>query len=164
MAGPRCTICSHEERATIDQMLARGTLSLRAIANQFGVGRNALARHQETHLIKAVQRQVRRQQEREEEELGSVWRERLHETYEAARRGAERAETDRDQWASGARFLAVVAKVVETGLKADGVIEGASTMPKVNVEQVIVLPMGRPQVAELPTVIPAKAIAEHGDE
>jgi hypothetical protein len=164
MAGPRCTICGHEERGAIDQMLARGTLSLRAIANQFGVGRNALARHQETHLLKAVQRQVRRQQDREEESVANVWEERLNETYAAARRGAQRAEGDAENWHAGARFLAVASKAVELGLKASGQIEGGRGAGQVTIDQVIVLPMGRPQQREVVNVIPVKAITDHGDE
>ena len=141
MAGLRCTICAHEERVTIDQMLARGTLSLRATADRFGVGRNALTRHYEQHLLKAVQRQIVKRQDREEASTAQVWQERLNSTYAAAHRGVERAEGDPEQWHAGARFLAVAAKLIETGLKAEGVIEGGRTQVQVNTDQVIIMPL-----------------------
>jgi transposase-like protein len=160
MAGPRCTICSHPERATIDQLLARGTLSVRAIADQFGVGRNSLARHHENHVLKAVQRQVRQRREREDTQVANVWEERLHETYASARRGIERAEADPEQWHAGARFLAVATKITETGLKATGQIEGGRPSTEVRIDQVIVLPLSRSQERQRPTVIPVQALPE----
>lgn len=48
-----CTICSHPERAAIDQAISAGT-SYRNIAQQFGVGYTAVARHASEHIAQAV--------------------------------------------------------------------------------------------------------------
>ena len=44
-----CTVCTHAERAAIDQALVRRR-SFRDIACQFGVGRMAAVRHHDEHL------------------------------------------------------------------------------------------------------------------
>jgi transposase-like protein len=41
----KCTICENEARHKIDKSLSVGGMSLRAIARQFNVGRDALRRH-----------------------------------------------------------------------------------------------------------------------
>jgi hypothetical protein len=45
----RCTVCDHEERASIDAALVSGT-PLRDIAGQHGVSKSALERHKAGHL------------------------------------------------------------------------------------------------------------------
>ncbi len=50
-----CSVCAHPERRAIDAALARvgGAQSFRAIARQFGLGRDALRRHM-AHILQAV--------------------------------------------------------------------------------------------------------------
>ncbi len=48
-----CTICAHPERATIDTALVAGG-TLRDIARQFGLSKDAVARHQADHLSTAL--------------------------------------------------------------------------------------------------------------
>ena len=45
----KCTVCAHEERATIDQALINGK-SLRNVSKQYGVTDAALFRHNANHL------------------------------------------------------------------------------------------------------------------
>lgn len=47
---PRCTVCSHPQRAEIDAALVEGAQSNRIIANQFGVSYQAVQRHSVKHL------------------------------------------------------------------------------------------------------------------
>lgn len=47
---PKCTVCIHAKRAAIDRALLDGSGSLRDIAGQFSVSRNALDRHKKAHL------------------------------------------------------------------------------------------------------------------
>ena len=47
--GPRCTICNHPARPQIDLAIATG-LSKRAVAERFGVSRDAVWRHAQAHL------------------------------------------------------------------------------------------------------------------
>ncbi len=49
---PTCTICSHDERPAIDDALVSGQ-SLRAIARQFGVSKDAAGRHK-AHVSHAL--------------------------------------------------------------------------------------------------------------
>lgn len=57
--APRCTVCMHPDRTTIDATLAQSSASLRDIAGQFGLSRSALHRHQAEHLparlVKAIE-------------------------------------------------------------------------------------------------------------
>ncbi len=52
-----CTICGHAERAAIDAALVANQPSLRDIARQFGVTKDALFRHRE-HLAETLTRAV----------------------------------------------------------------------------------------------------------
>jgi hypothetical protein len=58
---PRCSVCSHPDRAEIDGALARGTGSLRDIAGRFRLSRSALHRHKNEHLpvrlVKAIEQE-----------------------------------------------------------------------------------------------------------
>jgi transposase-like protein len=47
--GRACTICSREDRDAIEQRLVSGE-RVRAVAREFGVGRDALMRHHAGHL------------------------------------------------------------------------------------------------------------------
>ncbi len=82
----------------------------------------------------------RRKVEREEQ-VSSKWTERLEQAYESAERGVVTANGDPKQWPAGARFLAVMAKLIETGLEVDGVIGPAAVgVTTTTCEQVLVLP------------------------
>jgi len=45
-----CTICSHEERAGIDDAIVARTASFRDIARRYGVSKDAVSRHTKEHL------------------------------------------------------------------------------------------------------------------
>lgn len=47
--GPRCTICQHQDRWRIE-LLRAGGASLDSLAEKFGVGRDAIHRHWQTHV------------------------------------------------------------------------------------------------------------------
>lgn len=49
----KCTICTHPERLKIDKALVEGSVSIRAIASKWHVGREALRRHVDNGHIKA---------------------------------------------------------------------------------------------------------------
>src|SRR5690349_22204067 len=49
IVGPRCTICNHPARPQIDLAIAAG-VAKRAVAERFGVSRDAVWRHGQTHL------------------------------------------------------------------------------------------------------------------
>jgi len=51
---PKCSICTHPKKAHINRALASGKKSLRAIAGQYGVSRQALTRHK-AHITKSLQ-------------------------------------------------------------------------------------------------------------
>jgi hypothetical protein len=45
-----CTVCSHPNRAEIDQVLVAGELPFRTIADRFGLSQTALKRHRAEHV------------------------------------------------------------------------------------------------------------------
>jgi hypothetical protein len=142
----RCSICVHSQRRAIDQLLASGGASQRAIANRFQIGRNALARHHERHVLQAVRDQILRREERECGTLADLWERRLHETFESARRGLTRAEADDERWTNAIGFLSQMNKAVETGMTMTGQIEGGRGVANVTVvEQILVLPRPEPR-------------------
>src|SRR5690242_20772650 len=53
IVGPRCTICNHPARPQIDLAIATG-VAKRAVAERFGVSRDAVWRHGQTHLTAAM--------------------------------------------------------------------------------------------------------------
>ncbi len=138
MAGV-CRICDHPSRGLIEKCVGQG-LSLRDIAEQYGVSKSALSRHSD-HVVASVRRSIERRITEREERSASKWEERLEGTYDLARSGAMAAAGDEKNWMAGARFLAVMSKLIETGLEVDGVI-GANvpTRTTTTVEQVLVLP------------------------
>jgi hypothetical protein len=151
----RCTVCIHSQRRAIDQLLASGGASQRAIASRFLIGRNALARHYERHVLQAVRNQILRRQESESNSLTQVWQERLNETYKAAHRGLERAENDDERWTNAIGFLSQMNKAVESGLKMTGQIEGGRGELNVVIEQLVVLPAISPTpspIVDVPTI------------
>ena len=147
----------HLQRRVIDQLLASGGASQRAIANRFQIGRNALARHYERHVLQAVRNQVLQQQERRECALADLWGERLEDTYTAARRGFARTESDPARWAAGVGYLGALNKSIELGLKACGQIEGGRTT-NVTVEQIVILPQSGMPAIPAPVVVDETAI------
>jgi hypothetical protein len=48
-----CTVCAHPQRAEIDSALVAGG-AIRAIARQYSLGRDSIARHQSDHLPAAL--------------------------------------------------------------------------------------------------------------
>jgi hypothetical protein len=151
----RCTICLHSQRRDIDQLLAGGAASLRAVGRQFGVGRDALRRHRERHVLKAIKREIRRQQERRDQAISETWHTRLENTYQLAREGADRANADPEKWPAAVGFLQVMAKSAETGMRATGEL-GAARPVTINVENIVVLP----QVAPSPVPVVSTEAAE----
>ena len=140
MAGMRCTVCGHPDRAVVDRLLAAGSVSVRSIAAQFSLAKSSLLRHRETHLMRVIERQVARRREREEQIVAESWTMRLEDTYTAARRGLARTESDPERRAAGVGYLGALNKSVELGLKACGQIEGGRGTTNVTVEQLVVLP------------------------
>ena len=51
--GRKCSVCVHTERESIDQAIVEGQ-SNRAIARQYGLSKDAVARHAEKHLPAAL--------------------------------------------------------------------------------------------------------------
>jgi len=49
ISSPRCTVCAHAERLTIDHLLATGA-EHRATARRFDLQRDAISRHYENHV------------------------------------------------------------------------------------------------------------------
>ncbi len=47
--GPKCAVCTHEDKDLINQRMLSG-LSVRAIAEEFDIGRMAVQRHRQNHL------------------------------------------------------------------------------------------------------------------
>ncbi len=134
-----CACCEHPKRVGIDRCLVSG-VSLRDISQEYGVHRSSIARHQD-HVVQAVKRTIERRTVEREEAIASKWKTRLESSYEHAERGVETARLDPRQWPAGARFLAVMAKLIDTGLQVDGVIgpNAASTTTTI-MESVLVLP------------------------
>ncbi len=134
-----CACCEHPKRVGIDRCLVSG-VSLRDISKEFGVHRSSIGRHQD-HVVQAVKRTIERRTVEREEAIASKWKERLETSYESAERGVVTAAGDPKQWPAGARFLAVMAKLIETGLQVDGVIGPTAVGSTVTTtEHVLVLP------------------------
>ncbi len=50
----KCSLCQHERRSAIDEALVRGT-SFKRVADDFGVGRMSVWRHQhDNHVLKVI--------------------------------------------------------------------------------------------------------------
>jgi hypothetical protein len=61
MAMP-CSVCHHEQREKIDAVLVEGRASNHVIARQFGLGHDAIARHRNLHISKALAKVVARRE------------------------------------------------------------------------------------------------------
>jgi hypothetical protein len=82
-----------------------------------------------------------------------MWSRRLDETYASVRRGIERAENDPDHWPQVAKFAQAAGSLIDTGMRACGVLAGGvDNSVTVNVEQLVVLPTPT-VVRSVPTVI-----------
>lgn len=135
-----CSVCEHDQRVVIDRLIGAGNVAERSLAEQFGVSATAIHRHKE-HVVAAVRRTVERKEIERDRAIASVWRERLERSYGLAEAGAEFAAGDPKQWPQGARFLAVMSKLIETGLEVDGVIGPAAVNAvTTTTEQVLILP------------------------
>jgi hypothetical protein len=139
MAGMKCSVCAHPERAVVDRLLAGGSASVRSIASRFGLTKSSLLRHQRTHLLQVIERQMQRRRQREEELVAETWSTRLENTYHLAREGAERARCDDEKWGTAVGFLNIMQRTAETGMKATGELD-AERGATVNIEQVIIMP------------------------
>lgn len=142
-----CTVCIHENRMVIDRLIGAGTASERSLAEQFGLSATAVHRHKE-HVVATVRRTIQRREVERGEQIASKWVERLESAYGLAEAGTRAAAQDEKNWPAGARFLGVMAKLIETGLEVDGAIgPNASATVTTTVEQVLVLPRARPSPA-----------------
>jgi hypothetical protein len=166
-----CKVCSHPDRTVIDRTIAAGSGSIRDIAKKHGLAKSSVLRHAVNHLQPAVMagvdsvagsvvKAVRDQQQRERQQVQSVWVQRLDKTYGDAATAYERAMSDPEGIDAAAKFLMVAARLCDTGLRTDGVLAGGGeTRVTVNVEQLVVLPTPqtprqRPEVAEIIDVTP----------
>jgi hypothetical protein len=158
---PRCTVCLHSQRRAIDELLAGGAASLRAIGRQFGVGRDALARHRERHILRAIKREILRKQHAADQTLAETWTTRLENTYQLAREGAARANADPEKWPVAVGFLHVMAKSAETGMRATGEIQTDRPMT-INVDNIVVMPQIAAASVPIgtPDVIDVRALPE----
>ena len=154
MAGMRCTVCGHADRAVVDRLLAAGSVSVRSIAARFGLSKSSLLRHQSSHVMKVIERQIQRRRQTEEEVLTETWTTRLENTYQLAREGAARANADAEKWPAAVGFLHVMAKSAETGMRATGEIQTQRPVT-INLENIVVLPQAVPAPVR---VAPAGAI------
>ena len=57
-----CSLCAHPERSNIEKGLASATGSIRTIAYQFGVTRDAAMRHKARHMSAALATAVRKRE------------------------------------------------------------------------------------------------------
>lgn len=86
-----CTVCNHPERVTLDAALVEGR-SYRDVARQFGVSKDAVARHHRAHVSPALVRVVERREARLAERGPASVLERLETLYERAVGILDRAE------------------------------------------------------------------------
>lgn len=65
-----CTICEHPKRKEIDKALVSGTVSIRAVADQWHVGREALRRHVKNgHIQSKIQKAAIAQEKAEADDF-----------------------------------------------------------------------------------------------
>ncbi|MFI8632149.1 hypothetical protein ACIGEP_06115 [Microbacterium sp. NPDC077663] len=58
LSDPRCRICTHPDRASIELDIAEGVRSARALGREHGVGRDSIRRHWERHVALRAQAAV----------------------------------------------------------------------------------------------------------
>ncbi len=112
-SGNKCAVCIHQDRDLIDQRLVSG-LSVRAVADEFGIGRMSVQRHRANHLPAEM---VKAKQLTEVDQADKLL-ERVEGLYDKALRIQEQAESEQKyQAAVGAikearSSLELIAKLV----------------------------------------------------
>jgi hypothetical protein len=153
MSGPRCTVCSHEARGVIDKLIASGASSARAIAHRYGLSKDAIRRHGNGHIVKAVARAMRRRAERREDEVTDVFSARLEAAHAAATRALERSECEPDGWKYAALLIGQVFRGVELLGRATGRLDGqAARKEAIHVNALIVMPGTGARAVAGPTI------------
>ena len=66
--GPKCEICTHPDKETINQRLLQGC-SVRKVAEEFDVGRMSVQRHRHNHLPHELVKSKKLQEMQEADEL-----------------------------------------------------------------------------------------------
>jgi len=66
--GPKCEICTHPDKETINQRLLQGC-SVRKVSEEFDVGRMSVQRHRHNHLPHELVKSKRLQEMQEADEL-----------------------------------------------------------------------------------------------
>ena len=89
MAGPSCTVCSHPDREAVDQAIVLGR-SNRAVARQYGLSKDSVARHRASHVSSALRAVA---SEREQAGARSAL-DRLEELFDAASRILNAAQAE----------------------------------------------------------------------
>lgn len=124
---PRCTVCAHEKRKAIDEALVLGR-SLRDIARQHQVGKDALHRHRD-HLTPALVRMV----ERRAESGPKAALDRLEDLYGRASLVLDAAESE----GLGAQSLAAIREmrgIVEILARISGELDERPTVNVLNLQ------------------------------
>jgi hypothetical protein len=140
----------------VDRLLAAGSLSVRSIAARFGLAKSSLLRHQKSHVMKVIERQIQRRRQREEEVLAESWHARLKDTYQRARQGADRAAADSEKWTAASDFLRVMVKTAEVGLRITGELQPVRPAA-ITIETILVLPQASLTSVSAPDTIEVKA-------
>jgi hypothetical protein len=151
MSGPRCSVCSHEARSVIDKLLATGANSARAIARQYGLSKDAVRRHGDAHIVKAVARVMRRRAERHEDEVTDLFSARLETAHAAATRALERAECEPDGWKYAAPLIGQLFRGVELLGRASGRLDGARR-ETIRVNALVLMPTPTARAVAAPTI------------
>lgn len=71
VSAPRCTVCTHKDRILIDNLVSSGA-EMRATARRFGLGRDAVRRHFDSHVSDAYKASVVAGSFGEEEDLRKI--------------------------------------------------------------------------------------------
>jgi hypothetical protein len=143
MAGMKCTVCGHPERATVDRLLAGGNISERVIADRFGLARTSVGRHRKNHLVRAVQRELQRRQ-KEEEVVADAFDLRLERARAVVQRALKKAEASDDGLRLIAPLVGQLHRNFELDARVRGVLdgEGVGGRAGIHVEYLIILPSG----------------------
>jgi hypothetical protein len=153
----------HPRRIDIDRIIAAGTEALRPLAKRHGLSPASVLRHATNHvqvdpmttpagIAKQVVQEVRRQQDEANSEIAQLWRGRLESTYAAVARTMERAEKSDSEkaWLSVAKFGLAAGSLIETGLRAAGVLAGgADTAVTLHIDHLVLLPSSEPRTIEV---------------
>ena len=138
-----CSVCQHPDRVALDAGLVEGR-SYRDVARQFGVSKDAVARHHRAHVSPALVRVVERQEVKRAERGPAAALERLEDLYRRAVRVLERAE------AAGQ-----TAQVLGAVREARGLVEVIAKITGELREQpaVAVNVLAAPEIVQLTTVL-----------